>query len=299
MADRTPTTLQPGGVRAPESEDRRRAMPLDDPRAIQILATEHWSLLASRTLSWNEAFSRASMLLATLSAAIVALALVAQVAGFGQAFIVFALVVLPFVELLGLATFARLGESNSEDVRYIQGMNRIRHAYLDIAPQLEPYFVTSRHDDLPAIFSTYGIAPVPKYSLSRRRLHFAFVTTQGMVGIINSMLAAIFGALLAVLFDAPIPVTVAVAALGLVVAFVLHMAFGLAICERLRDGMTFHFPSPPGELDPTPAQTVGPGAGLARRSSVPQQPDVRLGEVDPGSCPRTSSPAPVGASAPF
>ena len=58
-------------------------MRLDDPRAIQILATEHWSLLATRTLSWNESFSRTSMLLATLSATVIAIALAAQVADFG------------------------------------------------------------------------------------------------------------------------------------------------------------------------------------------------------------------------
>jgi hypothetical protein len=32
---------------------------LDDPRALQILSTEHWSLLAGRSLAHNEAFSRA------------------------------------------------------------------------------------------------------------------------------------------------------------------------------------------------------------------------------------------------
>ncbi len=45
---------------------------------LQILSTEHWSLLASRSLAWNESFSRAGMFLSTLSGAIVALALVAQ-----------------------------------------------------------------------------------------------------------------------------------------------------------------------------------------------------------------------------
>jgi hypothetical protein len=259
VADRTATILRPGGTPVPESEDHRWPMPLDDQRAIQILATEHWSLLASRTLSWNEAFSRASMLLATLSAAVVALALVVQVAGFGQAFIVFALVVLPFVVVIGLGTFARLGESNGEDVRYIQGMNRIRHAYLEMAPQLEPYFVTSRHDDLPAIFSTYGIAPVSNYSLGRRRLHYAFVTTQGMVGILNSMLAAVFGALLAVLIGASTPAAVAVGASVLAIAFGLQMAFGLSIYERWRDRMTFNFPSPPDEPEPTSTNIPAPG----------------------------------------
>ncbi|HJW21457.1 MAG TPA: hypothetical protein VJ506_03415 [Candidatus Limnocylindrales bacterium] len=218
---------------------------LDDPRALQILATEHWSLLASRTMSWNEAFSRASMFLATLSAAVIASALVAQVSGFGQALVTFVLVILPFVELIGLATFARLGEANAEDVRYLQGMNRIRHAYLEAAPLLEPYFVSSHHDDLPAVFSTYGITPVAHYSIGRRRLHYAFVTTQGMVGIIDSMLAGVFGAQVAILAGASTAAAVAVGILAVAAAFGLHVLVGVSIYERLRAGMTSRFPTTP------------------------------------------------------
>ena len=259
------TTIQRAGRPVPSGPGANsRRMSLDDPRVIQILATEHWSLLASRTLSWNESFSRASMLLATLSAAVVALALVAQVAAFGQGFIVFALIVLPFVELVGLATFARLGEANGEDVHYIQGMNRIRHAYLEIAPHLEPYFVSSHHDDLPAIFSAYGIAPVTEYSRARRRLHFAFVTTQGMVGIINSMVAGVFGALLAFLLGAATIVTVVVGAIGFAAAFAVQMVFGVSIYERLVGGMDFQFPATGSESRPDVRQ---PALTCARGSS--------------------------------
>ena len=53
---------------------------------LQILSTEHWSLLASRSLAWNESFSRAAMFLSTVTGAIVALALVAQVSDLARAF---------------------------------------------------------------------------------------------------------------------------------------------------------------------------------------------------------------------
>jgi hypothetical protein len=53
---------------------------------LQILSTEHWSLLGSRSLAWNESFSRAGMFLSTVTGAIVALALVAQASEFGQGF---------------------------------------------------------------------------------------------------------------------------------------------------------------------------------------------------------------------
>ncbi len=41
---------------------------------LQILTTEQWSLLATRGMTWNEAFSRAQMFLSALSGGIVALA---------------------------------------------------------------------------------------------------------------------------------------------------------------------------------------------------------------------------------
>src|SRR2546430_11689836 len=63
---------------------------------LQILSTEHWSLLESRALAWNESFSRAGMFLTTLTGAIVAMALVAQASAFGDAFTLFALVILFF-----------------------------------------------------------------------------------------------------------------------------------------------------------------------------------------------------------
>jgi hypothetical protein len=45
---------------------------------VQILATEHWSLLAARNITYGAIFSRASIFLTVVSAAVVALGLVAQ-----------------------------------------------------------------------------------------------------------------------------------------------------------------------------------------------------------------------------
>ena len=73
---------------------------------LQILTTEHWSLLSTRSLSWNEAFSRASMFLSVLSGAVVALALVAQATAFDEGFMTFALLILPVVLFVGVVTFA-------------------------------------------------------------------------------------------------------------------------------------------------------------------------------------------------
>src|SRR6184192_3125006 len=126
---------------------------------LQILSTEHWSLLASRSLAWNESFSRAGMFLSTLTGAIVALALVAQASEFGEGFTLFALVILPIVLFIGVTTLIRLGASNYHEAMCVIGMNRIRAAYLELAPDLKRYFVMSAHDDPRGIGITMGVQP--------------------------------------------------------------------------------------------------------------------------------------------
>jgi hypothetical protein len=126
---------------------------------LQILSTEHWSLLASRSLAWNEMFSRAGMYLSTLSGSMVALGLIGGIDGFGDPFVAFALVLLPVVLFVGIGTWVRMGGSNYHDAMTVFGMNRIRGAYLEIAPDLEPYFVMGVHDDPEGIGITMAISP--------------------------------------------------------------------------------------------------------------------------------------------
>ena len=123
-----------------------------DPAAstkLQILATEHWSLLATRTLTYTESLSRVTIFLTILSGSVIALALVAQVSRFGPAFIAIAIPLLAVVVLTGISTIGRLMQLNGDDFRWVIGMNRLRHAYLELHPELEPYFITGSHDDLP------------------------------------------------------------------------------------------------------------------------------------------------------
>jgi hypothetical protein len=122
---------------------------IDDPRALQILTTEHWSLLTARSLVYNEAFARAGMFLAFLSATLFALGLISTATGFSDGFLAIAAVILALDLFVGLATLGRIVAASAEDIRYLQGMNRLRHAYFEIVPGLDPYFITSHHDDPP------------------------------------------------------------------------------------------------------------------------------------------------------
>src|SRR5207245_6995346 len=87
--------------------------------ALQILATEHWSLLATRSLTYQESLGRINMFLGILSGAVIALALVAQADRFGTAFISIAVFMLSVVLLVGVVTIARLTSLNGADFRCV------------------------------------------------------------------------------------------------------------------------------------------------------------------------------------
>jgi hypothetical protein len=209
------------------------------PDALQILTTEHWSLLAGRSLVYTEAMSRTSIFVAALSGAVVALALVAQADDFGSGFVAFSLVLLPVVYFLGFVTIVRLAQVNLENARWVQGMNRIRNAYLQLAPELEPYFVTSKYDDDAGVLESAvpGIAPVAHYQ--------AFIAAPGVVAVIDSVVAGAAAGIAGIGLDLGIA-----GSLVLGGAFFLASLMFFALWARGRiggflSGVEPLFPSPP------------------------------------------------------
>jgi hypothetical protein len=207
--------------------------------ALQILTTEHWSLLATRSLVYTEAMGRTSIFIAALSGAVVALALVAQASDFGSGFVAFALVLLPVVYFLGWATIVRLAQVNYENARWVQGMNRIRHAYLEIAPELEPYFVTSKYDDNAGVLvsAVPGLDPTPRYQ--------AFVSAPGVVAVVNSVVAGSAAGIAAVALDLGVAWSLLLGAVCFLVSIGSFMAWSKG---RIGEFLSRHeplFPSPP------------------------------------------------------
>jgi hypothetical protein len=184
----------------------------------QILASEHWSLLATRSMTWNEVFSRASTFLTVLSAAGVALALVAQATAFGPGFRTFALLVLPVVLLVGLATVIRLSTVNIDDFGLLLGMNRLRHAYLELAPELEPYFVTGHHDDEAGILRSYGLG------YRHPGLGRLLSSTPTLVGVINVVVVGVLAALVVAALGASDVVNIVVGIVAALAAAIAHFA---------------------------------------------------------------------------
>lgn len=198
----------------------------------QILATEHWSLLGTRSMTWNEVFSRASMFVTVLSAAVVALALVAQINAFGPGFRLFALLVLPVVLLVGVATVIRLSDANTEDLGMVAGMNRIRHAYLELAPELEPYFTTAHNDDEVSIMQTYRL--IHHFGLTGSRI---LAGTPTLVAAINVVVVGVLAALIADTVGASDTVDIVV---GVGVALLAAVAFGALALGSIANARRHH-----------------------------------------------------------
>jgi hypothetical protein len=211
------------------------------PHTLQILMTEHWSLLASRGFVYTETIGRTSIFVAALTGSVVALALVAQATDVGDSFVAFALVLLPVIYFLGVVTFVRLMQVNWEDTRWVQGMNRIRHGYLDLAPELEPYFVTSPYDDDMGILqSAVAMRKWPSPAQG-------FVAIPGVVGVIDSVVAGAIAGIAAIAFDLDTAAALALGGLLFVVSAAGFVALGDRQIERLRDELDPVFPSPPRE----------------------------------------------------
>ena len=61
------------------------------------------------------------------------------------------------------------------------GMNHLRHADLDAAPELRPYFITGWHDDEVGIMATFGAKPGPGGFVHE------FVTTPGVLAVVDGV----------------------------------------------------------------------------------------------------------------
>ncbi len=208
------------------------------PDALQILTAEHWSLLAARSLVYTEAMSRASMFIAALSGAVVALALVAQATDFGSGFVAFALVLLPVVYFLGVVTIARLAQVNHENRLWVQGMNRIRNAYLQLVPELEPYFVASRYDDEAGVLVTSLGA---HRALPRLQ---PFIAVPGVIAVIDSVVAGAAAGIAGLGLDVGVGAALALGAIFFLVSILFFAFWAKKQIGNVSTGLSPLFPTP-------------------------------------------------------
>ncbi|MBA2489880.1 MAG: hypothetical protein H0V36_11290 [Chloroflexi bacterium] len=169
-------------------------MTLDIPPAsrqdlLLIVTTEHTTLQGARAAAISDANGRTGFFLATLSAVVVALAFVAQVSELGEAFVVFASVLLPILLFVGLAIFERLLQLAMENIRCVVAINRLRHYYLEIAPELMAHLTLSPYDDTTGLLVSLGS------TRQRVRPWDLVISNAGLVATIDSIIAAVISGL--------------------------------------------------------------------------------------------------------
>jgi hypothetical protein len=224
-----------------DSNDRDLdAQLIGEPRALTILTTEHWSLLSSRGLAYNESFTRANMYLTFVSMSLVALALFADATSFDDRFLAIAALVLGFDFLIGLLTAMRMVFAGLDDARATFGMNRIRNGYVRIAPAVERFFISGVHDDAPGLMKTLGLEGLTTVG----SLGLTASTSGTMVGLIDALIGGTFAATILLNLGADIGWAVAGGAVVFAALVLGLMAGAVAYLRQRQSLLTSRFPTP-------------------------------------------------------
>jgi hypothetical protein len=206
-----------------------------DPETLQILITEHNNLQTARSATVFEANGRTNLFLGAVSSGLVALAFIGQMSEMGQAFFLFALILLPSLIFLGLVTFVRVNQTGIEDMIAARSINRIRHYYTEVAPVAKDYFILSTHDDMIGYVQNLG---------GRASIFQQFVSTAGLVSVINSVLTAVFsGLMIFSLFKTSLLLCITAGVVVFAVSVVLYMWYQHQYWEKNEKHMRVLFPS--------------------------------------------------------
>jgi hypothetical protein len=171
----------------------------------QLLATEHWGLLAARGTAQNEVLTRIAIFFTLVSAGLVSLALIGQATGFEESFSGFSLGILGFMCFVGLLTELRVFSVGMEDLMYVVAMNRIRGAYVELDSGFAKYLMDSPYDDRAGSLQTY-------YFFLPRRSNFTQVLASSMVfvAVVDAGLVGLFFGAASMTLGAAMGVSVAV-----------------------------------------------------------------------------------------
>lgn len=156
------------------------------PAMLQALTTEHFTLQGARSVIISEVNSRATIYLSAVASAVVALAFVTSISESADLMRAFALVLLPILAFMGFVTKARLVQLSYADFQYQRAINRIRHFYVDAAPEATRYLTLSIYDD------TAGVVQSAVYRQGRR---MGVLTAATMIGVVNYVIVGLIVAI--------------------------------------------------------------------------------------------------------
>jgi hypothetical protein len=206
----------------PASSHDDGAAPLTDAQKslrAQMLATEHWSLLASRSTTQSEVLTRIAIFLTLVSAGLVTLGVLGNATAFRGWFGVAALGVLFLLVVLGIVTSFRVFNTATEDMAFVLAMNRLRGAYLDLDPGLARYLVMSAADDELGLEQTY-------FPFASRRRTQVFASSMMVILVVEVALVGLFTGSLTFALIGSAVWAVVIGVVAAIVSFVLWLRHG-------------------------------------------------------------------------
>ncbi|MFA4840404.1 MAG: hypothetical protein WC580_01700 [Agrococcus sp.] len=148
-------------------------------RRAQILATEHWGLLAARSTAQSEVLTRITIFLTLVSAGLVTIGLLGQASGYAGWFSPAMLGILAFLAVIGFMTQLRVMNVGAEDMMYVVAMNRLRGGYVDLDPQVAQYMLASTTDDRAGMDRTYS------FIARRSAANHLFASSMALIVVVN------------------------------------------------------------------------------------------------------------------
>jgi hypothetical protein len=196
---------QPPATNGMDDKERHAAF-------ISALTTEHFVLQSAASATVNEAASRASLYVLSLSSSLVAMGFVSQSR---DVFLAFAATVLPALFFLGIFTSVHLVDTGIENQQLLRRIAHIRSHYRTLTPEAAVSF-SPQSGRWPESHSAPG--------LWFGRLVAFFTTAATMISFINAIVAGAGVALLAGNLLGGVRTSLAVA-LGVATALILIAAF--------------------------------------------------------------------------
>lgn len=189
-------------------------------RRAQILATEHWGLLAARGTAQSEVLTRITIFLTLVSAGLVTMGLLGQASGFSGWFSPAMLGILAFLAVIGVMTQLRVINVGGEDMMYVVAMNRLRGGYVDLDPKVAQYFLAAVSDDAAGMDQTYS------FIARRGSLNHLLASSMVLILVVNACVDGLLVGAVVVTLTGAVGWAVAAGVAAALVWIALSMWFG-------------------------------------------------------------------------
>ena len=216
---------------------RSRERPEDLEVRFRILSIEYTTLVQRLGSTWAVSAARTNLYFVFLSASGVALALISNASHFSREFQVFALGVLLLNLLGGLMAIARMLHAHGQTVLYIQSLNRIRHFFTELDPDVKPYFTLPIHDDEAGVVESASRHP----SLwAMTMLPAASMAT--LVALVNTFLFGAIAGTVYLVLGGSATMALVYAGVAFVIASIVIWGWLFLELHRIRRRLVIHFP---------------------------------------------------------